>query len=215
MARTGTEALWALAHAERAALARDLATLSPEEWRGPTLCGEWSVEEVTAHLSAAASVNRWRWIRSMVFAGFRPHLHNRRRLAEYRGASPAETLALFRSAVDLSIAPSSDVPAYLGEVVVHAQDIRHPLGIPTRPSIDALLPVAEFFTAKDFTVPSRRNAAGLRLEATDAPFAVGTAPEVRGNLLALVMSLAGRPAYLDELDGPGAALLGARLSSAN
>ncbi|MFJ6001345.1 hypothetical protein [Arthrobacter sp. NPDC092385] len=62
--------------------------------------------------------------------------------------------------------------------MVHAQDIRHPLGIPTRPSIEALLPVAGFFTAKDFTakdftVPSRRNAAGLRLEATDVPFAVG------------------------------------------
>lgn len=212
MAAPGTEVLWKLVHAERAALARDLATLSPEQWRGPTLCSGWDVEEVTAHLSAAASVNRWRWVRSMVLAGFRPHLHNRRRLAEHRGASPDGTLALFRSVVDLSVAPSSDVAAYLGEVVVHATDIRHPLGLPARPGIDALLPVAEFFTAKDFTVPSRSNAAGLRLEATDAPFAVGAGPEVRGALLALVMCLAGRPAFLEELDGPGVALLQKRLS---
>ena len=210
---TGTDALWELAHAERASLARDLAALRPEQWRAPTLCGEWDVEDVTAHLSAAASVGRGRWIRSMLLAGFRPGVHNRRRLAEHRGASPAGTLERFREVVDLSIAPSSDIPAYLGEVVVHAQDIRWPLGIPTRPGIEALLPVAEFFVARNFTVPSRRNAAGLRLVATDASFTAGAGPEVKGTLLALVMCLAGRAAYLDELDGPGMPLLRARIAT--
>jgi uncharacterized protein (TIGR03083 family) len=210
---TVTAALWELAHAERATLARDLATLPAEQWRAPTLCGGWDVEEVTAHLSAAASVGRGRWIRSMLLAGFRPHVHNERRLAEHRGASPAGTLDRFREVVDLSIAPSSDIPAYLGEVVVHAQDIRRPLGIPTRPRTEALLPVAEFFVTRNFTVPSRRNAAGLRLVATDAPFAAGEGPEVRGTLLGLVMCLAGRDAYLDELDGPGVPLLRARIAT--
>jgi uncharacterized protein (TIGR03083 family) len=209
---TGTAALWSLVHAERAALARDLATLSAEEWRHSTLCERWTVEEVTAHLSAGASVGRSQWIRSMLLAGFRPHLHNQRRVAEHRGASPAETLGRFRAVVGLSTAPSSDLPAYLGEVVVHAQDIRQPLGIKTRPGIDALLPVARFFVARDFTVASRRAASGLRLEADDAPFAVGDGPEVRGNLLALVMCLAGRPAYLGELEGPGVPVLRARIA---
>jgi uncharacterized protein (TIGR03083 family) len=215
MATTTTDALWQVTHAERAALARDLATLTPEQWRGPTLCGAWDVEQVTAHLTAAASVGRWPWIRSMLLAGFRPDVHNRRRLAEHLGASPAGTLDRFRAVARLSVAPSSDLPAYLGEVVVHAQDIRQPLGIPTRPGLDALLPVAEFFVARNFTVPSRRNGAGLRLVATDAPFTAGEGPEVRGTLLALVMCLAGRSAYLDGLEGPGTPLLAARIRPAD
>lgn len=208
---TPTDALWQVVHAERAALARDLATLTPEQWRSASLCGEWDVEHVTAHLSAAASVGRWRWIRSMLSAGFRPHVHNRRRLAEHLGASTAGTLARFSDVVGLSVAPSSDLPAYLGEVVVHAQDIRRPLGITTSPGTDALLPVAEFFVARDFTVPSRRTAAGLRLVATDAPFEAGDGPEVRGPLVALVMCLAGRAAYLVDLDGPGVPVLAGRI----
>ncbi len=129
--RTGTSILWRSVHAERAALAQDLAALPEEAWRNPTLCGDWTVEETTAHLSAAASVAGARWMRSMVLAGFRPKVHNQRRLAEHLGSSPAETLDRFRAVIGLSVAPSSHVAAYLGEVVVHAQDIRRPLGIPT------------------------------------------------------------------------------------
>lgn len=207
-----TEALWNCAHAERAALARDLASLPGEAWRGPTLCGNWNVEEVTAHLTAAASVGQWRWIRSMVLAGFRPGVHNQRRLEECLGSTPAGTLQEFRAVIGSTVAPSSHIAAYLGEVVVHAQDIRYPLHLPTRPGLEALLPVAEFFAARNFTVPSRDNGAGLRLVAADAPFEVGAGPEVRGSLLGLVMCLAGRPAYLEELEGPGVALLRERIT---
>ena len=72
-------------HAERAALAEDLAGLGAGQWRHATLCGEWDIEQVTAHLTAAASLNQWRWLRSMAGARFRPDLHNQRRLADHRG----------------------------------------------------------------------------------------------------------------------------------
>jgi len=71
MARTQDDHLWALAHTERAALAKDLAGLSAEQWRHGTLCGEWDVEQVVAHLTAAASLNQWQWLRSMFGARFR------------------------------------------------------------------------------------------------------------------------------------------------
>ncbi|WP_189636220.1 maleylpyruvate isomerase family mycothiol-dependent enzyme [Arthrobacter sp. NamB2] len=205
-------ALWQVTHAERAALARDLATLTPDQWQRPSLCGRWTVEEVVAHLSAAGSIGRWPWIRSMVLAGFRPGVHNQRRLTEHLGATPAGTLRRFEEVVPLAIAPSSDLPAYLGEVVVHAQDIRRALGIETRPALDALLPVARFFVAKNFTVPSRRIASRLRLIATDARFTAGEGPEVCGPLVALVMCMAGRPDYLRDVTGPGVPLLRARIA---
>jgi uncharacterized protein (TIGR03083 family) len=211
MARPRDDPLWPLAHAERTALAADLSGLDTVQWQHGTLCGEWDVEEVVAHLTAAASLNQWRWVRSMLGARFRADVHNQRRMIEHLGSTPAETLDRFRSIVDSNTAPSGHIPAYLGEVVVHAQDIRYPLGMPRTPDVDALTPVAEFFVRRNFTVASRTVAAGLQLRADDGPFASGTGPLVTGSTLALVMSMAGRAPYVDQLDGPGVPTLRARV----
>ncbi|WP_104092037.1 maleylpyruvate isomerase family mycothiol-dependent enzyme [Arthrobacter sp. GMC3] len=211
MAQKSQDRLWALVHAERAALAEDLAALTAEQWHHPTLCGQWDVEQVLAHLTAAASLNQWRWMRSMLGARFRPDVHNQRRLQEHLGATPAETLAQFRAVVTNTVAPSSHTPAYLGEVLVHAQDIRQPLGLAHLPSIDALSPVAEFYASRNFAVASGTRAAGLQLTADDGPFTAGAGPAVTGSTLALVMAMAGRATYLEELRGPGLQVLRSRL----
>lgn len=216
MARSQNDHLWALAHAERTALAEDLSSLNAEQWQHRTLCGQWNVEQVIAHLTAAASLNQWQWLRSMLGARFRPDVHNQRRMAEHLGKTPQETLDRFRSVIRSTTAPSGHTPAYLGEVVVHAQDIRQPLGLPRTPSIEALTPVAEFFARRDFTVASRTHVAGLTLRADDGRLAAGTGPLVTGSTLALVMSMAGRETYLDQLAGPGVPALRSRLlASAN
>src|SRR5215813_11151231 len=154
VARTQYNHLWALVHAERAALAKDLAGLGAEQWRHDTLCGEWDVEQVVAHLTAAASLNQWQWLRSMLGARFRPDVHNQRRLVEHCGSTPDETLDRFRAVITSTTAPSWHTPAYLGEVVVHAQDIRQPLGLVRAPSVDATTPVADFFARRDFAAAS-------------------------------------------------------------
>ena len=206
--------LWALAHAERAALAEDLADLDDAQWARPSLCGTWTVEDVVAHLTAAASVGRWRWVASVVGARFDFDLHNERRLAEQRGATPAETLERFRRVVGSTTAPSGHTAAWLGEVVVHAQDVRRPLGLLRTPAVEAATEVARFFARRDFTVSSRSAIRGLRLEATDGPFAAGEGLPVSGTTLALTMAMAGRGAYCDDLTGPGVAPLRARCAPA-
>ena len=214
MARSRDNHLWALVHAERTALAEDLSGLNAEQWRHGTLCGQWDVEEVVAHLTAAASLNQWRWVRSMLGARFRADVHNQRRLVEHRGSTPAETLERFHAIIGSTAAPSGHTPAYLGEVVVHAQDIRQPLGLTGRPNVDALTPVADFFARRDFAVASRTTTAGLQLRADDGPFATSAGPLITGSTLALVMSMAGRAPYIDELDGPGVPTLRARVHGA-
>jgi len=212
MAKSRDNDLWALLmHVERTALAEDLLGLNAEQWRHATLCGQWDVEEVAAHLTAAASLNQMRWVRSMLGARFRVDVHNQRRLAECRGSTPAETLERFHAIIHSTTASSGHTPAYLGEVVVHAQDIRQPLGLPRTPSLDALTPVAEFFARRNFAVASRTTVAGLQLRADDGPFATGEGLLVTGSTLALVMSMAGRAPYIDQLDGPGVATLRARV----
>ncbi|MFS0703882.1 maleylpyruvate isomerase family mycothiol-dependent enzyme [Cellulomonas sp. 179-A 9B4 NHS] len=212
--RADRAVLSAAVRAERAALAADLAGLDDAAWATPSLCGRWTVEDVVAHLTAAAHMTPMRWLASIVGARFDADVHNARRLAEHRGATPAETLANFRAAVDRTTAPSGDTAAWLGEVVVHAQDVRRPLGIATTPSLEAVTAVAEFYVRRDFAVHSASAARGLHLVATDGPFAAGEGPEVRGTTLALVMATAGRTAYLDDLAGPGVATLRDRVASA-
>ncbi|GAA2694783.1 MULTISPECIES: maleylpyruvate isomerase family mycothiol-dependent enzyme [Actinosynnema] len=197
---------------ELAALVEDLDALAPERWRAATLCHGWDVEEVVAHLGAAATTSMGRWVRSMVGARFDADLHNRRRLSEFRGADPQETLERFRAVGPISL-PTRSSPAGLGELLVHAEDIRRPLGLRRSPDAEGLLAVARFFAAKDFAVNSRTLVRGLGLRASDADFRSGDGPEVRGPLLSLVMVMAGRRAHLADLAGAGVAELDGRLGA--
>ncbi|MEV0720816.1 maleylpyruvate isomerase family mycothiol-dependent enzyme [Asanoa sp. NPDC050611] len=207
------DALWPAVHAARAALAADLAELDESQWSHPTLCGDWVVEDVVAHLTAAASTTMPRWLASIVGARFDADLHNQRRLAEQRGATPAETLERFRRIVGSTTAPTRHTAAWLGEVVVHGQDIRRPLGLSATPPVDAVTEVARFFARRDFTVASRSKTRGLRLAATDGPFEAGEGPLVSGPTLAITMAMAGRTVYCDELTGPGVPVLRERYTA--
>ncbi|MCP2264922.1 maleylpyruvate isomerase family mycothiol-dependent enzyme [Promicromonospora thailandica] len=199
---------------EHAALVADLHTLTAEQWRSPSLCGEWTVEEVVAHLGAASLLGPVRWLRSMAEARFDPDVHNQRRLEEFLGATPRGTLDRFAEAGPIRL-PFRESPGGLGELIVHAEDIRRPLGLVHAPDPGALAAVARFFATKDFAVNSRTVVKGLRLEASDAGFRTGRGPEVVGPLLSLVMVMAGRPAFLPDLDGDGMPELRRRLGQAS
>ncbi len=54
MAPWAPERYWSAIREERARFAAELAALPPEAWSAPTLCGDWSVEDVVAHLTAGA-----------------------------------------------------------------------------------------------------------------------------------------------------------------
>ena len=131
-------------------------------------------------------------------------------------ASPARLLTMLydRLMLDLNRAEAAQqagATAVATENLVHAQDIRQPLGLTRVPEVRALTPVAEFYARRDFAVPSHTNSKGLRLKAEDGPFMAGKGPLVTGTTLALVMVMAGRSPYLRELRGPGVPILRSRL----
>ncbi|MGA5220853.1 maleylpyruvate isomerase family mycothiol-dependent enzyme [Streptomyces cinereoruber] len=200
-------------HVERSALARDLAALDEAQWTKASLCERWTVEEVVAHLTAGASTGMGRWLLSMLAARFDPDLHNDRRLAQHRGTTPEETLRRFREVVAGRAGPTGHTAAWLGETIVHGEDIRRPLGLVRTPPVATTTAVARFFAGRDFTVASRTALAGLRVEATDGPFATGSGAPLRGPTLSLVMAMAGRAVACEDLEGEGVAVLRARLRS--
>lgn len=205
--------IWRLVHTERAALAEDLAALDDAQWAHSSLCERWVIEDVVAHLTAGASTGPVRWFAGVLGARFDFDLYNDRRLAESRGATPAETLERFRRIVTSTTSAPVPTAASLGEVVVHAQDIRRPLGMVRMPPVGAVTEVARLYARRNFTVASRTAIEGLRVEATDGPFATGTGPLVSATTLELTMAMAGRRAYCDDLSGPGVSILRARCSS--
>jgi uncharacterized protein (TIGR03083 family) len=202
--------IWPLVHAERAALAADLARLEDAQWRTPSLCAGLSVREVVAHLTAGGSLNGIRWLAGVIRCRFDFDRQVAMRLAEQLGSSPAETLARFERIVAGTTSPPLPVLALLGEVVVHGEDIRRPLGIARDRPPDLLTRVARYYAGSDQVVLARGRVRGLRLEATDGPFATGSGPLVTGRTLALVMAMTGRQVHCDELTGPGVATLRAR-----
>ena len=198
---------WSLVHAERAALAADLADLAGQRWENLSLCTRFTVRQVLAHLTAGASLNSARWLAGVIRCRFDFDKMVAMRLAEQLGATPAETLARFRRVVTSTIKPPLPTAAMLGETIVHGQDIRLPLGIGHDYPIETLTRVAEYYQGSDLPVLTKRRIEGLHLAATDGSFDTGAGPLVSGTTLALIMAMTGRRAYCDALHGDGAATL--------
>ncbi|WP_091028978.1 maleylpyruvate isomerase family mycothiol-dependent enzyme [Glycomyces harbinensis] len=194
--------MWSMIHAERAALAADLAGLTDERWATPSLCEGLSVREVLAHLTAGASLTWPRWMAGVIKCRFDFDKQVAMRLRERLGASPAETLHGFEQAV-ASTTRMVPLAAMLGEAVVHGEDIRRPLGLHRDGPVEALTVVAEYFRGSDLVVLAKGRVADLRLAADDGPFAAGEGPSITGPTLALIMAMTGRGACCDDLEGDG------------
>jgi uncharacterized protein (TIGR03083 family) len=202
--------VWPLVHAERAALAADLANLTDEQWATTSLCTAFTVREVLAHLTASANLNPVRWLAGVVRCRFDFDRQVAMRLAEHLGATPAETLEGFRRVVTSTTKPPLPTVAMLGESIVHAEDIRQPLGIRHDYPVATLTRVAEYYQGSDLVVLAKGRVQGLRLAAGDGPFRAGSGPIVAGDTLALIMAMTGRTPYCDQLEGDGVAILRGR-----
>ncbi|SEK57154.1 maleylpyruvate isomerase family mycothiol-dependent enzyme [Rhodococcus maanshanensis] len=202
---------WPTIHAERSALADDLASLTDEQWSAPSLCGQWSVWETLGHMTATAKMTPARFLRKMAGTGFRFEPMFAKEIARETAGTPADALAQFRSAANRSTAPPGPVDTWLGETIVHAEDIRRPLGITHEYPPDALVRVADFFKGSNLLIGTKTRIAGLTLRATDADWSTGSGPEVTGPMLPLVLAMTGRPAGLADLSGDGLATLTERI----
>ncbi|GAA4915238.1 uncharacterized protein (TIGR03083 family) [Nonomuraea thailandensis] len=209
-----TDAVRALIHAERAALATDLAGLAEERWAAPSLCAGLSVREVLAHLTAGASLSPLRWLAGVIRCRFDFDKQVAMRLAEHLGADGAETLRRFERVVTSTTSPPLPAVAMLGETIVHGEDIRRPLGIRRDYPIGTVTRVAEYYRRSDLVVQAKGRIGGLRLVASDGPFETGSGAVVSGRTVALVMAMTGRVAHCDELEGDGVPILRARCGPA-
>jgi len=202
--------VWPTIHAERKALAADLDGVPKPEWDTPSLCGGWTVRDVTAHMTAATKINGPKFFGKLVGSGFSFNRVQNKGIATERGTSPADTLARFKAQIDSTGRPPGPIETMLGETIVHSEDIRRPLGIKHSYPTDAVVRVADFFKGSNLIIGSKKRIAGLSLQATDVDWHHGDGPPVEGPMLDLVMAMTGRTQALDSLTGEGVATLRSR-----
>ena len=206
--------IWTTISAERGALADDLANLTPAQWDTPSLCSEWTVRDIVAHLSATASLNPATFFVNMAKAGFNFDRFANGQIGKHRGPDRAATLSEFRDVQNSTSAPPGPKTSWLGEVVVHGADIRRPLGIEHSYSPNAVREVIDFYKGSNMLIGSKKRIAGLALNATDDDWRHGEGEAVEGPLLSLLLAMTGRAAACDDLGGPGVPTLRGRCTPA-
>jgi uncharacterized protein (TIGR03083 family) len=204
------EEIWRYIHAERSAMADTWSGFSADQWAAPSWCTGWSVKETAGHVLAAAEQTPANFYKEMAIAGFRFNAFANRAAKRLGSISPDELTRRLRARTTTKNHPPAPVIAMLGEIVVHGQDIRRPLGLEHQSPEGALVAVADNYQKTNLLIGSKRRIAGLRLRATDSDWASGEGPEVSGPLSSLVMAMAGRKGVHNDLSGEGLAILGAR-----
>jgi uncharacterized protein (TIGR03083 family) len=202
---------WPVIHAERQALVADVEPLAEDRWATRSLCTDWTVRDVLAHMTATAKMTPPRFFGQFVGSGFRFNAVQAKGVATERGGSGSDALARFKRELAATTHPPGPIEAMVGEVVVHGEDIRRPLGIQHKYSDEALTTAADFYRRSNLLIGAKRRAEGLTLRATDVDWSAGTGPEVVGPLASIIVAITGRRAGLADLTGNGLATLTARV----
>jgi uncharacterized protein (TIGR03083 family) len=192
-----------LIHDERAALVTDLEGLDDAGWATVSLCTDWSVRDVLAHMTATAKMTPPKFFAKLAASGFRFNAMTAKEIKEETAGTTEQGLAEFRSLLDATNHPPGPVEAMLGEAIIHGEDIRRPLGIKRDYPVEVVIRVADFFKGSNLLIGAKSRIAGLTLKADNAEWSTGSGPEVTGPVISLVMAMTGRKAALDDLSGDG------------
>src|SRR5437764_1095425 len=143
---------WPFIQSERRALSGDVEGLSEQQWDTPSMCGGWSVRDVLAHMTAEAKISAPKFFGQLIASGFRFEGVQNKGIAAERGATPADTLRRFRDVLTSKKRPPGPVDTMIGETIVHAEDIRRPLGIKHDYSSEWVTKIADFYRGSNLII---------------------------------------------------------------
>ena len=193
---------------ERAALVDGLAALPEGEWDRPSLCTGWTVRQVVAHMIATARMTPPRFFAKLAGSGFRFATMSQREIDRITAdASTKDLVSALAARVDARTAPPGPPTSWLGETIVHGEDIFRALGSYRPHPVEHVTAVADFYKNSNLLIGTKSRIAGVTLRATDTTWQIGSGPELAGPAIALLMAMTGRKAALDDLSGDGVAVL--------
>lgn len=205
--------IWRHIHAEREALAANLADLPAAEWSRPSLCTGWTVHDVAAHVISTPQIG-WSDIAAMTLRspgrGYNTIIY--RQVKRLGARETRESIladyekyggSTHRVPVTTSVEP-------LVDVLLHHQDIVRPLGIERAMPPEAAAVAADRVRRLAFLLGTRRLLRSVRLVATDVDWTRGEGPTVTGPIQELLMLCSGREPDRSLLTGDGLAELPTR-----
>ena len=152
---------WTYIHAERAAMADTWAGLSAEQWGAPSWCEGWTVQRTAGHVLAAAEQTPLNFYKELLAAGFKFDVFTARGSERLAAVGPEELVRRLRARTSTTNHPPAPVVAMLGEIVVHGEDIRRPLGLHHEVPEEALVAVADSWKRSNLLIGAKRRIAGL------------------------------------------------------
>ncbi|MEO9139225.1 MAG: maleylpyruvate isomerase family mycothiol-dependent enzyme [Jatrophihabitans sp.] len=197
-------------------LRRDTAefveSLDEQQLGTQSLCGQWDVRTVAAHLTLLITASKREFILAMLrsrgdFDRANDTLSTRRATAPV--ATTVKTLR--ERASSRAVPPGGGPKAPFTDLLVHNGDMRLPLGLPFEPD-PADLAVALAFVAgapRGFVAKNRLD--GIRLAPDDVDGAWGSGGDLTGRGADILMLVSGRHSALDRVGGSGKDVLAARL----
>ncbi|WP_319452222.1 MULTISPECIES: maleylpyruvate isomerase family mycothiol-dependent enzyme [unclassified Mycobacterium] len=211
--RTSRDFVFAAVANERRQIATLVADLDDAQLATPSLCAGWDVKTVAAHVVSVFADSFWVFMRTALRRASMARAIDE--LARRRAQAPtSDIVATLRAGADHPLSPPLFGPLDpLADILVHAGDIRIPLGIPFEPDPELAALALDFLTGPwPFGFVPLGRLRGISLHGSDIDRSWGTGAEIRGPASALIMAVAGRTALLHLLDGPGLPLLRLRLS---
>ncbi len=200
---------WDLAAQARTDFADMVEGLSADQLAAPSLCENWSTQDVAGHLVSFIKLSLPSMMLGMAKAGFNADKAWRHNATKY-GAAPIAAIAadLREHAAKPSAMKSFPPELTVADAAVHTQDVRRPLGLDGALDPDVLRTALDFCTghAKGKMLVPTKDIAGLRLEATDIDWSWGEGATVSGPAEALLLAINRRDTR-GELTGDGVAQL--------
>ncbi len=199
---------------ERRSLAALLSGLTVEQRATQSLCTEWSVHDVVAHLVVPLEVSIPKFTLAMLACRGDFDRANVRLTREQARRPFDEVTEVLRRKADSRFTPPGSGPeAPLTDLLVHGLDIRWPLGLHRDiPEYRLRTSLTHLTAGRAGGLVAKGTLVGLRFEADDIDWAHGSGPRVRGDAEALLLAVTGRTTALDHLSGDGVSTLRARLA---
>ena len=201
----GPEESWWIVESQRYAVADIMEALEPARWELPSLCAEWRVRDVVAHLVLGTQRLGVAGILKGAVRARGNFDRMNRDLAVAHASRPSQVLVaeLRQGAASREVPLVTNYRNILFDVLVHGQDITVPLGVELPIPSRARMAAADTVWNMGWPMWTQKKFRRLRFVATDVPWVAGSGLEVRGPIAALLITLAGRGAALDQLDGDG------------
>jgi uncharacterized protein (TIGR03083 family) len=188
----------------RRALADALDNLTPDQWRGDSLCAGWTPAHVLAHQTMPFRMSGEEFMAGLQRCGGDFTTFSDEIAARDSNLPPAELISALRDNADTPWSPpGGGLAGALSHDVIHGLDISWPLALEYEIPDRAMTMVLDSLTSQGSQTLFGFPLAGIMVTATDLGWSAGHGAQLAGRGRDLLPLLAGRqiPGELFEGDG--------------